>query len=144
LLNESPMKYQIRSDNQHAADREAAAGLASQLARQELELNARRHNLKDEIANEVREGRDSAEYSADQTAFGINAALLEATGRTMRGIEAALERLRSATYGTCLDCGSRIPSLRLKALPFAERCRNCQELHDEVPHHDAATRYRTL
>src|SRR4029079_16671156 len=106
-MGRGPMRYQIRSDN-HGADREMASRLESELARQELELNARRHVLKVEIANEIREGRDSAEYSAAQAALGVNAALLEPTGRDMRGIEAALERLRSETYGDCLDCDQAI------------------------------------
>jgi len=126
------MRYQIRSADQGAPDRATVMGLESQLARQEAALNARRHLLKDEIAHEIREGRDSAEYSADQTAFGVNAALLEATGRTMRGIEGALERLKSESFGRCLDCGGRIPALRLRALPSAERCLQCQDRHDEA------------
>jgi DnaK suppressor protein len=123
------VRYQTRTANQaHPA---TAAGLASQLAQQEVDLLARRHTLKDEIARMGRDGRDSAEYSADQTTFGVNAALLAATARTMRGIEDALQRLRSETYGRCLDCSEAIAPARLEALPFAERCLRCQERVDE-------------
>jgi hypothetical protein len=30
------------------------------------------------------------------------------------------------TEGTCVDCGDRIATARLKALPEAERCVSCQ------------------
>jgi DnaK suppressor protein len=54
-------------------------------------------------------------------------AVVEASASTVRGIEIALGRLKTGTYGACQDCGSRIPSARLRVLPFAVRCRDCQE-----------------
>jgi len=138
------MRTQIRAAHHETAGRHAEGALESQLAQQEAGLVARRHLLKDEIARMGKDGRDSAEYSSDQTAFGVNAALLAATARTMRGIEDALQRLRSETYGRCMDCSDRIPAARLEALPFAERCRGCQERHDEDQRDAAEVRYRTL
>ena len=59
---------------------------------------------------------------------GISAAVVEITSRTLQDIEGALERLESGTYGRCTDCGAEIPAARLRAMPFADRCRDCQEL----------------
>lgn len=41
-------------------------------------------------------------------------------------IEAAFKRLEDGTYGKCLRCGKDIHPERLKAIPYAELCVNCQ------------------
>ncbi len=61
---------------------------------------------------------------------GVGAALVEITSRTLQGIESAPHRLKSGRYGVCTDCGTEISAARLRALPFAERCRDCQEIAD--------------
>jgi RNA polymerase-binding transcription factor DksA len=43
----------------------------------------------------------------------------------------ALLRLAEGTYGACSDCGQAIVGARLQALPFAERCRSCEEAQEE-------------
>ncbi len=45
-------------------------------------------------------------------------------------IDAALERIRAGSYGTCTDCGVSIPALRLSAYPTAKRCIDCQTLSE--------------
>ena len=45
----------------------------------------------------------------------------------IRMIDAALERIKSGSYGQCLDCGEDIPAARLHAAPEAPRCIVCQE-----------------
>jgi len=63
---------------------------------------------------------------------GMSAAIVEITSRTLQDVESALERLESGTYGRCSDCGAEIRAARLRAMPSAERCRDCQELADAV------------
>jgi DnaK suppressor protein len=41
-------------------------------------------------------------------------------------IDAALQRLEHHTYGTCVDCGDRVPEARLDVHPQAARCVACQ------------------
>ena len=41
-------------------------------------------------------------------------------------IDAALERLRAATFGLCEVCRGDIPIERLRAIPTARRCLTCQ------------------
>ena len=89
------MRYQIKPSTPNGRHHQTAAALEAQLARQEAELDALTHQLKQEIANEPRDGRDSAECSADLSAFGVNASILEVTARTMHNIEDALQRLRT-------------------------------------------------
>lgn len=121
-----------------AHDSGRAQMLQRLLSRHEAELCARRQLLRGDVALEPGEGRADLESSADTLISDAGAALLEATARTVRSIEDALRRLDSGAYGNCLDCGSSIPAARLQALPFAERCRDCQQ------HYDAAPRYTRL
>jgi len=48
--------------------------------------------------------------------------------RQSRAAEAleAMRRIRDGTYGTCADCGGKIPAARLRAKPEATRCVKCQ------------------
>ena len=45
----------------------------------------------------------------------------------VKAIDAALKRMDNGIYGTCLSCGETISEERLKAVPYAVKCRNCME-----------------
>jgi DnaK suppressor protein len=47
--------------------------------------------------------------------------------RKLHQIDEALDRIEESTYGLCEDCGVKIPKARLKVLPFARYCVECQE-----------------
>ena len=57
--------------------------------------------------------------------------ILEARNRMRLQVEAALQRLDEGTYGICEDCLTPINEERLKAMPFARRCIDCQR-HAEL------------
>lgn len=66
------------------------------------------------------------EYSARQ---------LERDTEFLHRVEAAIERCERGHYGVCIDCGQRIPRRRLKAVPWAERCKGCEErMEGEADH----------
>lgn len=46
-------------------------------------------------------------------------------------IERALKRLRTNSYGACIDCGKEIDRKRLEAIPEAERCTDCQDSYEK-------------
>jgi DnaK suppressor protein len=50
----------------------------------------------------------------------------------LAAVDAALQRVIDGTYGTCVDCGRRIPAARLRAAPAAASCLECTEA-DESP-----------
>lgn len=54
------------------------------------------------------------------------ASLIERAEYRLKAIQAALARLERGRYGECEDCGLEIPLERLRALPFAIRCVDCQ------------------
>ena len=60
----------------------------------------------------------------------LDLALLQMRGETLARIDAALRRLEAGTYGICGDCDGPIASERLGALPFAARCRPCEEARE--------------
>jgi DnaK suppressor protein len=54
------------------------------------------------------------------------ASLITRETQSLKELDAALERIRDATYGKCDICGGDIPPARLQALPFATLCVKCQ------------------
>ena len=56
--------------------------------------------------------------------------LAEAQRREIMLIDAALRRMDTDVFGTCVDCGFDIPLERLEALPFAIRCEEDATRHE--------------
>jgi len=50
--------------------------------------------------------------------------------RKLLQIDDSLDRIEEDTYGLCEDCGTKIPRARLKVLPFAKFCVECQEKNE--------------
>jgi len=55
---------------------------------------------------------------------------LDRDSALMRRIRSAIERVNNRSYGVCLECEEDIAPKRLKAIPWAERCIQCQETAD--------------
>jgi DnaK suppressor protein len=51
---------------------------------------------------------------------------------TLNKINDALGRLEQGDYGYCFDCGEEIAEKRLRALPFAVRCKDCEEARENA------------
>lgn len=56
-----------------------------------------------------------------------------------RHLRSAIDRIDAGLYGICLHCEEEIAPKRLKALPWAELCINCQEQADRHPRQDRST-----
>jgi DnaK suppressor protein len=46
------------------------------------------------------------------------------------------------TYGMCEDCNEEINTERLRVMPFAIRCRDCQEIREEAEAVEREAEYR--
>jgi len=57
---------------------------------------------------------------AKDLAIRINAEKL------LKQVDAALRRFENGTYGLCVECNKPIDTARLKALPSADLCMDCQ------------------
>jgi DnaK suppressor protein len=75
-------------------------------------------------------GLDDSEHVEAGVQDDIEAALIQIKGRAIRQVEASMARLEAGHYGRCADCQKKIPEVRLRALPFALRCRACEESHE--------------
>jgi DnaK suppressor protein len=73
-----------------------------------------------------RAGSEDGDIAADSITTEMTSQLAELEARELRSIERALERLRHGAYGTCENCGKKIPVARLNALPYATVCVECQ------------------
>src|SRR5581483_6340874 len=52
--------------------------------------------------------------------------LVHAARHALAEIDLALDRIRCARYGRCVDCGQAVGRERLEVLPAAARCMPCQ------------------
>ena len=103
---------------------------------QEIErfLRARRMALARLIRRGLDERQEHAGEDSDAVASAsrtlddeVQATLVDRASRELGQVDAALELLREQRYGLCRDCGAFIGLARLRSLPFAQRCRPCQE-----------------
>jgi DnaK suppressor protein len=70
---------------------------------------------------------DTADMALQDADGDQQIALMEMRNQMREQIDEALLRLDEGTYGICEDCGREITEGRLKAIPFARRCVECQE-----------------
>lgn len=95
------------------------------------EVKERMRSNRDE--NDQRRGdkvRDMAEDSEVSMCEDVELALIQMKADTLTRIDQALGRLDQGTYGHCFECGGEIAEGRLRALPFALRCKDCQETQE--------------
>jgi DnaK suppressor protein len=73
---------------------------------------------------------DAAESSEADIQDEIEFALIQMKAETLTKMDEALRRLEEGSYGYCFECGEEISERRLRALPFAVRCKNCEEARE--------------
>jgi DnaK suppressor protein len=79
--------------------------------------------------NEVLDAVESAEADIQED---LEFALVQMKSETLNKINDALARLETGTYGNCFDCGEEIAEKRLRALPFAVRCKDCEQARENA------------
>jgi DnaK suppressor protein len=77
--------------------------------------------------NEVLDAVESSEADIQEE---IEFSLIQMKSETLNKVNDALARLEQGTYGNCFDCGEEIAEKRLRALPFAVRCKDCEEARE--------------
>src|SRR5213082_1847598 len=77
--------------------------------------------------NEVLDAVESAEADIQED---LEFALVQMKSETLNKINDALVRLEQGSYGNCYECGEEIAEKRLRALPFAVRCKECEEARE--------------
>ncbi len=87
---------------------------------------------KGEAAQLVETALDDGDWSVIDLSADINIRRLETHRERLLGIDAALIKLKEGTYGICEECGGEITAERLRVLPFAVYCRDCQEKREQL------------
>ena len=77
--------------------------------------------------NEVLDAVESAEADIQEE---LEFALVQMKSETLNKVNDALVRLEQGNYGNCFDCTEEIAEKRLRALPFAVRCKDCEEARE--------------
>jgi len=106
-------------------------------------LDGRRRELQAEVQGKMRVVReegtwggklnevlDAVESSEADIQEEIEFALIQMKSETLNKINDAVGRLEQGDYGYCFDCGEEIAEKRLRALPFAVRCKDCEEARE--------------
>lgn len=106
-------------------------------------LEDRRRELQSEVQGKIRDVReegtwggklndvlDAVESSEADIQEDIEFALIQMKAETLNKVNDALKRLDNGDYGYCFDCGEEIAEKRLRALPFAVRCKDCEEARE--------------
>ena len=106
-------------------------------------LDERRREIQAEVQGKMRDVRaegtwggklnevlDAVESSEADIQDEIEFALIQMKSETLNKINDALARLEHGDYGNCFECGEEIAEKRLRALPFAVRCKDCEEARE--------------
>ena len=95
-------------------------------------LRVRLHDVRTNSGHDgkVVEGLDVAEASDSDVQRDFEIAMAEMAAEALGRVDQALARLATGVYGVCVDCDVRISYKRLTALPFALRCRECEEIKE--------------
>ena len=97
------------------------------------EVKDKMRDVRSEGAVVPRQGvRDEVESSEADIQDDIEFAVLQMKTETLNKVGEALLGLDIGTYGYCDECGEEISEQRLRALPFAVRCKNCEEAREDV------------
>ena len=117
-------------------------------------LEERRREILSEVQEKMRDVRaegafgegqgvlDAAEASEADIQDDIEFALIQMKSETLAKIGEALSRLEEGTFGYCFECGDEISERRLRALPFAVRCKDCEEAREVAEQRERQTTRR--
>ena len=108
----------------------------------EKELEIRRRSLSSQIQSTMESARGQENGreifkdpygNAALTLDGeIAAAVVERRAQLLEQLESALDDIDDGKYGTCRDCGEAIAEARMRVMPFATRCVQCQSALETV------------
>src|SRR3954469_17213688 len=122
--------------------KQGAAGKRSPYTELRKMLEDRRRELMKSVQGKIRDVRaeggkdrevlDQGESSEVDIQEDIEFALIQMKSETLNKIDAALRRLEEGSYGDCFECGDEISGARLRALPFAVRCKDCEEARENA------------
>lgn len=106
------------------------------------EVQGRIRGLRAEGSDKPHDVMDPGETSEVDIQEDIEFALVQMKAETLNKINEALSRLEEGTYGHCFECADEIAEARLRALPFAVRCKDCEEAREMAQKRDRLAQRR--
>jgi len=88
--------------------------------------------IKGETRQLVDTALDDGDWSVVDLSEDISLRRLSTHRDNLQRIDEALRKFDEGTYGICEDCGEEISRERLKILPFAIYCTDCQEKREQL------------
>lgn len=88
--------------------------------------------IKGETRQLVETAFDDGDWSIIDLTEDISLRQLSTHRENLLKIDEALRKLDEGTYGICEDCGEEISKERLKVMPFAIYCIDCQEKQEQL------------
>jgi RNA polymerase-binding transcription factor len=88
--------------------------------------------IKGETRQLVDTALDDGDWSVVDLSEDISFKHMSTHRENLLKIDEALRKLSEGTYGICEDCGEQISEQRLKILPFAIYCTDCQERREQI------------
>jgi len=73
-----------------------------------------------------------ADRGSDNFTRDMMVGVLQGADAELCDVNLAIDKLDNGTYGSCEHCQEDIPVIRLKALPFARLCLDCQTAEDNA------------
>jgi DnaK suppressor protein len=126
-------------------DRKVGTSARSRYSELKRMLEDRQREIQAEVQGKMRDVRsegtwgskaadvvDAVESSEADIQDEIEFALIQMKSETLNKINDALSRLEHGDYGNCFECGEEIAEKRLRALPFAVRCKDCEEARENA------------
>ena len=92
-----------------------------------LEIGRRSKASTESAAQDIGDILDSV---SEERTRELDLILTDREKRKLAQIDDAIDRIEESTYGLCEECGVKIPRARLKVLPFAKYCVECQEKNE--------------
>ena len=111
-----------------------AQNIKQLLEQRKRQLTAEMQGMMRTVRHESRGERtaDEQDVAESDTRSDIDLAVIQMKAETVARINAALRRLDQGGHGDCVECGEKISIERLTALPFALRCRDCEESREKA------------
>lgn len=88
-------------------------------------------NLESETYTDTRNNVSQEDVGGELSAVEMSLELLERDENTVREIMEAMDRIKAGTFGICSVCKTTIKKTRLKYMPHARNCIECQRNLEE-------------
>lgn len=85
-----------------------------------------------ELQQGIGSGREEGDFAVMNHIEHLSGKRFTYQMRLIREIDSALRRIEEGSFGCCDECGDDIHPARLRVMPFAKLCLDCQEVRERT------------